>query len=55
MTKTAGRTQSTGTEVLNRPTLNKGTAFTEEERSFLGLHRLLPPHVETLDEYWWEY
>src|SRR5215467_9299609 len=39
-----------GTEVLNLPTLNKGTAFTDDERNDLGLHGLLPPHVETLDE-----
>ena len=31
-----------GMELLNRPGLNKGTAFTEEERSQLGLHGLLP-------------
>jgi malate dehydrogenase (oxaloacetate-decarboxylating) len=30
--------------------LNKGTAFTEEERSKFGLDGLLPPHVESLDE-----
>jgi malate dehydrogenase (oxaloacetate-decarboxylating) len=39
-----------GTELLNRPGLNKGTAFTEDERSTLGLHGLLPPQVESLDE-----
>src|SRR5713101_4170253 len=39
-----------GVDVLNRPVLNKGTAFTEEERNALGLHGLLPPHFETLDE-----
>src|SRR4051794_38644680 len=39
-----------GVNLLERPTLNKGTAFTKDERSRLGLHGLLPPHVETLDE-----
>src|SRR5712671_6090884 len=42
--------RTAGTEVLNRPLMNKGTAFTEDERSDLGLQGLLPPHVETLDE-----
>lgn len=39
-----------GPELLNRPELNKGTAFTNEEREAFGLHGLLPPQVETLDE-----
>jgi malate dehydrogenase (oxaloacetate-decarboxylating) len=39
-----------GPAILNLPILNKGTAFTEEERSDLGLLGLLPPHVETLDQ-----
>jgi malate dehydrogenase (oxaloacetate-decarboxylating) len=39
-----------GMDLLNRPGLNKGTAFTDEQRSALGLHGLLPPHVESLDE-----
>jgi len=39
-----------GTDLLNSQGLNKGTAFTEEERSKLGLHGLLPPHVESLNE-----
>ena len=39
-----------GMDLLNRQGLNKGTAFTEEERTEFGLHGLLPPHVETLDE-----
>jgi len=34
--------------LLNRPIFNKGTAFTEEERSLLGLHGLLPPQVESI-------
>jgi malate dehydrogenase (oxaloacetate-decarboxylating) len=38
------------TNLLNRPILNKGTAFTEDERSQLGLHGLLPPQVESLDQ-----
>src|ERR1700749_4497073 len=41
---------SYGVEILEQPTLNKGTAFTEEERSRLGLHGLLPPAVETLNQ-----
>src|ERR1700732_4998343 len=39
-----------GMALLNRQELNKGTAFTEEERSKLGLHGLLPPYIESLDE-----
>ena len=39
-----------GMDLLNRQGLNKGTAFTEDERTEFGLHGLLPPHVETLDE-----
>src|SRR6476660_8104835 len=39
-----------GTDLLNLPLLNKGTAFTEVEHRQLGLEGLLPPHVETLDE-----
>jgi malate dehydrogenase (oxaloacetate-decarboxylating) len=39
-----------GMNLLNRQELNKGTAFTEEERSKFGLDGLLPPHVESLEE-----
>src|SRR5271166_694788 len=39
-----------GMDLLNRQGLNKGTAFTQEERTEFGLHGLLPPQVETLDE-----
>lgn len=39
-----------GTALLESPLLNKGTAFTQEERTKLGLLGLLPPHFETLDE-----
>jgi hypothetical protein len=38
-----------GVDLLNRPALNKGTAFPEDERSRLGWYGLLP-HVEALDE-----
>ncbi|HUO16099.1 MAG TPA: NAD-dependent malic enzyme [Verrucomicrobiae bacterium] len=37
-------------DLLIRQGLNKSTAFTDEERLRLGLHGLLPPIVETLDE-----
>jgi len=36
--------------LLERPLLNKGTAFTREERRAFGLLGLLPPTEETLDE-----
>lgn len=39
-----------GRMLLENPLLNKGTAFTLEERSELDLHGLLPPRVETLEE-----
>ena len=38
-----------GMALLDCPGLNKGTAFTEEERSKFGLHGLLPPYVESLE------
>ena len=39
-----------GQQLLENPLLNKGTAFTIEERDAFGLHGLLPDHVETLEE-----
>lgn len=36
--------------ILNNPFLNKGTAFTKEERQQLGLTGTLPAHVQTIDE-----
>src|SRR5580698_9690550 len=39
-----------GMELLNNPALNKGTAFSEDERESFGLNGLLPPVVESLDD-----
>jgi malate dehydrogenase (oxaloacetate-decarboxylating) len=44
------RTHRTGYDLLLHPGLNKGTAFTPEERTTFGLHGLLPPHVGTLED-----
>jgi malate dehydrogenase (oxaloacetate-decarboxylating) len=41
-------TEARGLAVLNSPLLNKGTAFTVEERKALGLTGLLPPDISTL-------
>jgi malate dehydrogenase (oxaloacetate-decarboxylating) len=42
-------TKARGLAVLNSPLLNKGTAFTAEERKALGLTGLLPPDISTLE------
>jgi malate dehydrogenase (oxaloacetate-decarboxylating) len=39
-----------GHQLLDTPMLNKGSAFSDEERRDLGLLGLLPPHVATMDE-----
>jgi hypothetical protein len=39
-----------GKALLSRPTLNKDTAFSREERRLLGLDGLLPATVLTLEE-----
>ncbi len=42
--------QKKGLDLLDDPFLNKGTAFTEQERTDLNLHGLLPVAQETIQE-----
>ena len=42
-------TKARGMAVLTTPLLNKGTAFTTEEREALGLTGLLPDLISTLE------
>jgi malate dehydrogenase (oxaloacetate-decarboxylating) len=44
------RVSLSGYDLINNPLLNKGTAFSDQERDVFDLHGLLPPHVGTLDE-----
>ncbi len=39
-----------GFDLINFPLLNKGTAFTESERTDFALHGLLPPHIGDLED-----
>jgi len=43
------QTKARGLALLNTPRLNKGTAFTAEERTSLGLTGLIPPDISTLE------
>jgi malate dehydrogenase (oxaloacetate-decarboxylating)(NADP+) len=43
------RPRKKGVDLLHDPMLNKGTAFTAEERKELGIQGLLPPRVSTLE------
>lgn len=47
--KGALETKARGLAVLNSPLLNKGTAFTFEERTALGLTGLVPSEINTLE------
>src|SRR5205814_4955776 len=44
------RTHLSGYDLLLHPELNKGTAYSEEERTAFALHGLLPPHIGTLED-----
>jgi len=44
------RTRKRGIWLLKNPATNKGLAFTPEERSQLGLHGLLPPTTQTIEQ-----
>ncbi|MGA3159779.1 MAG: NAD-dependent malic enzyme [Terracidiphilus sp.] len=44
------QTRLHGFELLHNARLNKGTAFTEEERDAFALHGLLPPHIGSLED-----
>ena len=43
-------TSLAGFDLINFPLLNKGTAFTESERTEFALHGLLPPHIGNLED-----
>ncbi len=44
------KTALRGAQLLTNPLLNKGTAFTAQERDALGLNGLLPAHVSSIEE-----
>ncbi len=46
--KITQKTLETGFDLIRNPRFNKGSAFTEEERTRLHLHGLLPPAVSDL-------
>ena len=39
-----------GNNLLELPLLNKGSAFSAEERSHFNLHGLIPHAIETIEE-----
>lgn len=48
--KSVVETKLQGCQLLSKPLLNKGTAFTADEREDLKILGLIPSHVETLEE-----
>ena len=44
------RVHARGIDVLDNPQINRGTAFTVEERKHLGLTGMLPSTVESLEQ-----
>ena len=44
------RTRKRGIWLLKNPATNKGLAFTREERDCFGLHGLLPPATQSIDQ-----
>ena len=48
--KTGSQSNAKGVALLYNPLLNKGTAFSSQERRLLNLEGLLPPHISTLAE-----
>ena len=50
ITQSGGLDIPRGMNLLDAPLLNKGTAFTQTERTGFGLHGLLPAEVETLEQ-----
>jgi malate dehydrogenase (oxaloacetate-decarboxylating) len=50
ITQSGGSDIPRGMNLLDTPLLNKGTAFTQTERTRFGLHGLLPAEGETLEQ-----
>ena len=49
MLRTAVNSKMRGLALLNSPAINKGTAFTQEERRRNGLKGFPPPAADTFD------
>ena len=44
------KTDAAGNDVIRAPLLNKGTAFTKEERDRFGLNGLIPPRILSIEQ-----